>query len=97
HALAAAAGPRRRTAALLPGAAVCVVSDSPLLVSLDLNHRPALGTFRELWEAVLPHIGTVDLLVLSCDVLPTLAELTGATCPSVEASESAQGDEGAKT
>lgn len=37
----------------------------PLVVSLDINHRPALGSWEDLWLMVEPHIGTLDLLVLS--------------------------------
>eukprot|EP00933_Yihiella_yeosuensis_P010486 TRINITY_DN11704_c0_g1_i1.p1 TRINITY_DN11704_c0_g1~~TRINITY_DN11704_c0_g1_i1.p1 ORF type:complete len:500 (-),score=100.76 TRINITY_DN11704_c0_g1_i1:451-1950(-) len=48
-----------------------------LFVSLDLNHRPALGTLEELAAAVLPHVGVLDLLMLSLDVLPGLSEILG--------------------
>jgi sugar/nucleoside kinase (ribokinase family) len=47
-----------------------------ILVALDLNHRPALGTFDELWSIVEPRIRQVHLLVISVENLLTL---TGAT------------------
>jgi len=36
-----------------------------LVVTMDLNHRPALGSWQELWGYVEPHIGTLDVLVFS--------------------------------
>jgi 2-dehydro-3-deoxygluconokinase len=35
------------------------------LIALDLNHRPALGTFSELWSHVEPRLRQVNLLVVS--------------------------------
>ncbi|CAE8676606.1 unnamed protein product, partial [Polarella glacialis] len=40
-------------------------SEGRLIVTLDLNHRPALGSWPDLWRMVEPHIGTLDLLVFS--------------------------------
>ena len=42
------------------------------LVALDLNHRPKLGTFEELWSEVAPRLRQVHLLVLSPANLLTL-------------------------
>lgn len=44
------------------------------LVALDLNHRPALGSFEELWGIIEPKLRQVHLLVVSTS---TLANLTG--------------------
>lgn len=38
---------------------------SRLLVTMDLNHRPALGGWDELWDRIEPHLPTLDMLVLS--------------------------------
>jgi 2-dehydro-3-deoxygluconokinase len=50
------------------------------LVALDLNHRPALGTFEELWNEVEPRLRQVHLLVLSPENLLTL---TGHNSPEM--------------
>ena len=50
------------------------------LVALDLNHRPALGTFEELWNEVEPRLRQVHLLVLSPENLLTL---TGQSSPEM--------------
>lgn len=42
------------------------------LVALDLNHRPMLGTFEELWSEVEPRLRQIHLLVLSPTTLLTL-------------------------
>ncbi|MBO58200.1 MAG: hypothetical protein CMA77_04305 [Euryarchaeota archaeon] len=42
------------------------------LVALDLNHRPPLGTFEELWSEVEPRIRQIHLLILSPSNLTTL-------------------------
>jgi hypothetical protein len=44
-------------------------------VSLDLNHRPALGSFGNLWGLVAPMLACVTLLVLSEGNVHTLAAL----------------------
>lgn len=36
-----------------------------LVVTMDLNHRPALGAWGDLWQMAEPHLGTVDVLVFS--------------------------------
>ena len=41
--------------------------------SLDLNHRPALGTLEELWAMTSPHLGRLSMLILSEDSLHALA------------------------
>ncbi len=50
------------------------------LVALDLNHRPALGTFEELWSEVEPRLRQVHLLVLSPE---NLLNLTGRSSPEM--------------
>lgn len=44
------------------------------LVALDLNHRPALGSFDRLWTEVEPRLRQVHLLILSTE---NLLSLTG--------------------
>ena len=39
------------------------------LIALDLNYRPALGTFQELWDHVEPRLRMVNLLVVSPQTL----------------------------
>ena len=46
-----------------------------LPVSLDLNHRPQLGTLEELWEIVKVFCEALELLILSYDQLQGLALL----------------------
>eukprot|EP00439_Symbiodinium_sp_Y106_P044985 s1236_g5.t1 len=36
-----------------------------LVVTMDLNHRPALGPWGDLWQMAEPHLRTVDVLVFS--------------------------------
>ena len=48
---------------------------SHLRVSLDLNHRKQLGTLEELWAAVRPHVGSLELLILSVEQLQGLAAI----------------------
>ena len=43
------------------------------LVALDLNHRPQLGTFEELWAKVEPRLRQMHMLVLSPSALETMA------------------------
>lgn len=45
------------------------------LVALDLNHRPALGSFEELWQEIEPRLRQVHLLIISPE---NLLILTGA-------------------
>ena len=54
------AGPRAAWSAALRAA-----HGSSVQVFLDLNHRPALGDFEELWELVAAHLPCVALLMLS--------------------------------
>lgn len=53
-----------------------------LAVTMDLNLRPALGTLQQLWALTEPHLGTLDLLVLSLGVLSALAGIGGASIPN---------------
>ena len=43
------------------------------LVALDLNHRPQLGKFEELWAKVEPRLRQMHMLVLSPSALETMA------------------------
>lgn len=43
------------------------------MVALDLNHRPQLGTFEELWTKIEPRLRQIHMLVLSPSALETLA------------------------
>lgn len=45
-----------------------------VMVTMDLNHRPALGSWQDLWLVTEPHIGTLDLLVLSIGDLVRIGE-----------------------
>ena len=42
------------------------------LVALDLNHRPSLGSFDELWSEVEPRMRQIHLLIISPSNLATL-------------------------
>jgi len=42
------------------------------LVALDLNHRPALGSFEEIWKEIEPRLRQVHLLIISPENLLTL-------------------------
>jgi sugar/nucleoside kinase (ribokinase family) len=53
----------------------CVELDVP--VSLDLNHRPALGTFSKLWNIVRLELSCVRFLVLSRASLCNLGRYLG--------------------
>ena len=44
-------------------------------VSLDLNHRVALGPLAQLWEAVEPNLGSISLIITSRATLRDLARL----------------------
>jgi len=76
------AGPRAAwDSALSAASAVATGPDAPLCVSLDLNHRPSLGSLEELWSAVRPHLPTLTLLMLSEDTLRALAAAEGLAAP----------------
>ena len=71
------------TPALCPGArdawhaAIDAAQSSaprPVHVSLDLNHRPALGSLEALWRVVEPKLAALSLLMLSEDSLYKLAK-----------------------
>jgi sugar/nucleoside kinase (ribokinase family) len=72
-------GPRAAWDAALEAAADAKRTDGPdkLHVSVDLNHRPALGSLEELWASLEPHLTTIDLLILSEDTLKKLAAIEG--------------------
>lgn len=36
-----------------------------LVVTMDLNHRPALGSWKDLWQMAEPHLQTLDLVVFN--------------------------------
>ncbi|KAL3903130.1 MAG: hypothetical protein SGPRY_011800 [Prymnesium sp.] len=62
-------GPRAAWSAALKAAKQVGVQ-----VFFDLNHRPALGTFEELWAAVEADISCISLLMLSEDALLKLCD-----------------------
>ncbi len=45
--------------------------------SLDLNHRPALGTLDKLWGQVAPHLPDVKILVLATSCMAGVGHLLG--------------------
>ncbi len=49
-----------------------------ILVALDVNHRPALAPFQQLWDILTPKLRQVHLLIISPEVLSTL---TGGESP----------------
>lgn len=76
------AGPRAAwDAALSAAAEASGATGAPLRVSLDLNHRPALGSLESLWAAVKPHLSTLTLLILSEPTLQALAKAEGVAPP----------------
>ena len=48
-----------------------------VLVSVDLNHRPSLGSLDELWRITHRHLDRIHLLTLSEDTLYQLANAEG--------------------
>jgi sugar/nucleoside kinase (ribokinase family) len=50
-------------------------------ISLDLNHRPQLGTLPELWNIVLPYLSSIQVIVLSIGQIIGLAKIEGYTAP----------------
>jgi len=70
----------------------------PLVVTLDINHRPALGSWEDLWLMVEPHIGTLDLLVLSIGDLVNIGkQLNVSEAVSVASADIPKGlEEGAR-
>eukprot|EP00929_Paragymnodinium_shiwhaense_P014388 TRINITY_DN122292_c0_g1_i1.p1 TRINITY_DN122292_c0_g1~~TRINITY_DN122292_c0_g1_i1.p1 ORF type:complete len:663 (-),score=98.28 TRINITY_DN122292_c0_g1_i1:146-2074(-) len=67
-------GPHARTSWL---AALKAADAAGVPVSVDLNHRPALGTLAQLWAVVEPELPKICLLILSVDSTVALAELLG--------------------
>jgi hypothetical protein len=45
--------------------------------SLDLNHRPALGTLEKLWSIVAPHVASLKIIVLATSCTVGLAHILG--------------------
>uniref|UniRef100_A0A7S4FAN7 Carbohydrate kinase PfkB domain-containing protein n=1 Tax=Chrysotila carterae TaxID=13221 RepID=A0A7S4FAN7_CHRCT len=58
-----------------------------LCVSVDLNHRPALGSFEELWEVIKRHLPSLALLMVSERDAERLLPLCG--LPAAESIEAA--------
>ena len=54
------------------GAAMTFAELEGTLIALDLNHRPSLATFQELWSIVEPKLRQVNLLVISPDSLKNI-------------------------
>lgn len=48
-----------------------------LVVTMDLNHRPALGSWNDLWQMAEPHLQTLDLLVFSIGDVIQVGEVFG--------------------
>eukprot|EP00435_Cladocopium_sp_Y103_P015970 s1473_g3.t4 len=44
---------------------------------MDLNHRPALGSWNDLWQMAEPHLQTLDLLVFSIGDVIQVGEVFG--------------------
>jgi sugar/nucleoside kinase (ribokinase family) len=51
-------------------------------ISIDLNHRPALGTLDNLWDVVAPHLANVYVLILSTTQILGLMRLMKIQDPS---------------
>ena len=58
--------------------ALAAAQAAKLPVSLDLNHRPQLGSLEALWDIVAPHAAHFELIILSLDQLQGLVQLQ---CP----------------
>ena len=56
--------------------AVVTAAGSIIPISLDLNHRPQLGTFDQLWAIVKPHAPTFEVMILSLGQLNDIGQLT---------------------
>lgn len=63
-----------------------------VVVTLDFNHRPALGPLDDLWMMVEQHLRTTDLFMLSVGNLPELSSLL--CVPEVDPFSAAQIPEG---
>jgi 2-dehydro-3-deoxygluconokinase len=50
-------------------------------IALDLNHRPALGSLKDVWSIISPRIRMLHVLVLSHDSLSGIAVLEGMPKP----------------
>lgn len=55
--------------------AITTALDSGIQVSMDLNHRPKLGTLPDLWKMVKPFVHRLQVLVLALSSIKGLAEL----------------------
>ena len=56
-----------------------VASRRSVPISLDLNHRPQLGTLEELWSIVEPLLPHIRVLVLSVASVRGLSKIFGLT------------------
>mmetsp|Transcript_30066 Transcript_30066/g.55540 ORF Transcript_30066/g.55540 Transcript_30066/m.55540 type:complete len:440 (-) Transcript_30066:49-1368(-) len=54
-------------------------SGMPLLVTLELTPRNEVGGYLELWMKTVPHLASIDILVLSLNILSPLCTLLGAS------------------
>lgn len=57
-------------------------------VSLDVNHRPQLGSFGQLWQIILPYVSSLYVLVLAKTDVVYLCSLYGLD-PTLDATSSA--------
>lgn len=48
---------------------------SRVIVSLDFNHRPLLGSLEDLWTKCEPHLETADIFVIGLGNVPDLGKL----------------------
>ncbi|CAE8708839.1 unnamed protein product [Polarella glacialis] len=63
-------------------AAIRAASAARVPVSLDLNYRPQLGSFDQLWSIVGPELQHIDVLILSVNSSELLADHLGLSSAS---------------
>ena len=68
--------------------ALTVAKAQGVRCSVDLNHRPQLGSLSELMECMRPHLKYLEVLVVSVDSLKGLATLEGVSVSAQAGGES---------
>ena len=68
--------------------ALAVAKAQGVRCSVDLNHRPQLGSLSELMECMRPHLKYLEVLVVSVDSLKGLATLEGVSVSAQAGGES---------
>ena len=71
------AGARAAWNASLDALPAASSAGTPPYVCLDVNYRPALGSFDDLWAVIKPQLSRVTFLMLSGDTLEKLATAEG--------------------